>query len=99
MSIVVSAATNNLDPKDLLVECLVGDFTAQADGLIVDHERHLQASHCLRLLPQPVDENGECRFTLNWEPNSCGLKQYKLRVYPYHRLLSHPFEMGFMLWV
>ncbi|MBU2477523.1 MAG: hypothetical protein KKA36_00410, partial [Gammaproteobacteria bacterium] len=28
-----------------------------------------------------------------------GLRQYKIRLYPYHKLLSHRFECGLMLWL
>jgi hypothetical protein len=28
-----------------------------------------------------------------------GLEHFKIRLYPYHRLLSHPLECGRMLWL
>jgi len=27
------------------------------------------------------------------------MQTYQVRMYPYHELLSHPFEMGRMLWI
>jgi glycogen phosphorylase len=29
----------------------------------------------------------------------CGKLEYRIRVYPYHSLLTHPFEMGMMRWL
>jgi starch phosphorylase len=42
---------------------------------------------------------GEQVYGANIEPSVPGLQYYRLRVYPYHRLLSHPFETGYMLWL
>jgi starch phosphorylase len=38
-------------------------------------------------------------FELNLKPDTAGLNHYKIRMYPYHELLSHPFELGYMMWV
>jgi starch phosphorylase len=29
----------------------------------------------------------------------CGKLEYRIRVYPWHELLTHPFEMGMMRWL
>jgi len=29
----------------------------------------------------------------------CGKLVYRIRAYPYHELLTHPFETGLMIWV
>ncbi|MFO7188759.1 MAG: alpha-glucan family phosphorylase [Pseudomonadota bacterium] len=44
-------------------------------------------------------EAGEHRFVLELEPELCGRLDYRIRVYPAHELLTHPFELGLMLWV
>jgi starch phosphorylase len=32
-------------------------------------------------------------------PDQCGKMEYRIRVFPTHPLLTHPFEMGKMLWL
>jgi starch phosphorylase len=32
-------------------------------------------------------------------PEIAGLQYYKLRMYPYNESLSHPFELGCMIWI
>jgi glycogen phosphorylase len=44
-------------------------------------------------------EGGEYRYTLDLAPELCGKLEYRIRAYPYHRALSHHFEMGLMKWV
>jgi len=44
-------------------------------------------------------EQGEHRFALQITPEMCGKLEYRVRVYPYHELLTHPFEMGMMRWL
>ena len=46
-----------------------------------------------------VEESGEHMFTLNLVPDLCGKLEYHMRVYPYQPLLTHPFEMGMMVWL
>ncbi len=43
-------------------------------------------------------ESGEHRFVLQLEPDLCGRLDYRIRMYPAHELLTHPFELGLMLW-
>ncbi|WP_126443993.1 alpha-glucan family phosphorylase [Sulfuricystis multivorans] len=44
-------------------------------------------------------EQGDSIFALDFTPDVCGKLDYRLRVYPHHELLTHPFEMGMMLWL
>ncbi len=82
---------NGLAPDDIAVECLVGE---------VEHGEFTSHS-CLRLqLDESADQQrGSKVFAIDWQPDCCGLKHYRLRVYPYHSLLAHPFELGCMLWL
>ena len=32
-------------------------------------------------------------------PEMCGKLEYRIRIYPWHELLTHPFEMGMMRWL
>ena len=62
-----------------------GPFTARARRYALRHERAL--------------ENGEHLFARELTPDQCGKMEYRIRVYPTHELLTHPFEMGMMLWL
>ncbi len=99
VSLRVKVNLNGLDTADILVECLVGK--------IAQHQ--FCADSCIRLAFQAADQNrgdqsgdqsfGDATFSVDWTPTECGLKEYRLRLYPYHELLSHPFELGCMLWL
>lgn len=89
VQIRVRIALNGLSAQDFAVECLLGH--GEGEGFIADR--------CVRLQVEGTVEQDQAVFLLDWAPEFCGLKNYRLRVYPYHKLLGHPFEMGFMLWV
>jgi len=38
-------------------------------------------------------------FSTRVQPPYPGLQTLRLRMYPYHESLTHPLEMGAMLWV
>ena len=86
----IAANLNMLEPDDVIVECLVG--TVNTDGDFNTHER-------LTFNPADKNENGEMIFNLDLQPDLSGLLEYKIRVYPYNRLLGHPFETGCMIWL
>ena len=90
ISIRVSVTMNGLEPQDVIVECLFGKESDQGE---------FRKETCNRLLPTGVNEFGEHVFALDLEPPLSGLQAYKLRVYPYNRLLTHPFETGLMIWL
>ena len=80
---------NGLMPEDLTVELV---FTrpgkassAKARHHVLRHERPL--------------EGGEHLFICELTPEQCGKMEYRVRAYPSHALLTHPFEMGMMLWL
>ena len=43
--------------------------------------------------------NGETVFALDVDPQECGQFATEIRIYPYHELLSHPYELGLMKWL
>jgi starch phosphorylase len=85
----VAVGLNGLAPDDVRVEMLVGRASKQGQ----DSE--------LRLLPfVPTGmEDQENLFTLKMMPEYCGRLIYRIRVYPHHELLTHPFELGLMRWL
>jgi starch phosphorylase len=89
LTIRVSVNLNGLDEKSVHVECLMG--SAPDAG-----EFEVNSVHQL----VPAGQQGsETIYEINFTPDVSGLVAYKLRVYPYQKLLCHPFEMGCMKWV
>ena len=90
LPIEVAVNLGGLEPEDVMVECLVGRETES--GEIRAWESH-------RLQPTGESSDGEAQYRLDLSPSLPGRQHYKLRAYPYHSRLSHPFELGYMLWV
>ena len=72
-------------PQDVRVECVVD----QGDG----------ESITFRATEMPSGSSAFAAFRLEFVPPFPGLQTYQVRMYPHHELLSHPFEMGRMLWI
>jgi len=89
LQLKVAATLNGLAPEDVRVEVLMG--RASKNG----QDRELQA---IQMKPEGW-EGLECVFTLELTPEMCGKLLYRVRVYPYHDLLTHPFETGLMVWL
>jgi starch phosphorylase len=83
--IELKAQLTGLLPQDVRVECVVD----QNDG----------ASMTFRATEVPSDSAPDVAFRIEFVPPFPGLQTYQVRMYPYHELLSHPFEMGRMLWI
>ncbi|MCL4798815.1 MAG: alpha-glucan family phosphorylase [Burkholderiales bacterium] len=80
----VAAKLNGLAPDDVVVELLMKRAR--------QHVRY-------ELAPAgTVPQTGEHRFALELTPDLCGQLEYRIRAYPCHALLTHPFEMGVMIW-
>lgn len=85
----VRADLNGLQAGDVKLECLFGTNDADGEFTVVQRAQ-LQAI------------GGEERFTdfeIEVVPEIAGLQYYKLRMYPYNESLSHPFELGCMIWI
>jgi starch phosphorylase len=90
LPIRVSAFLNGLAQDDVVVECLLG--TENDDGDFQIQNRYF-------LDPEDSTHGEETVFYLDLHPKLAGLQCFKLRMYPYHALLSHTFEMGCMIWL
>jgi starch phosphorylase len=95
LPIEVAVRLDGLLPEDVVVECLLGIETEQGAA----ETGAFTPRRALPLEPTGRNEQGEYLFRLDLPSIFPGLQFYKLRVYPFHRLLSHRFEMGYMLWV
>jgi len=89
LTIQVAVNLNGLDSDDIIVECLLGQPSSK-DGVA--------NAACYRLLALR-EENGVTRYEASFVPDMSGLIGYKIRTYPYHPLLCHPLEMGYMKWI
>jgi len=85
----VAVKLHGISPQNIAVECLVG-APSEGDDFVV-HSSHLL---------DPAETVGEETFyRLDLLPPLSGLQYYKIRLYPTHTLLSHRFEMGYLLWI
>ena len=87
----VAVNLDGLRPEDVAVEMVFGRLSANGDQRTASQHR-FEADGTLT----PA---GEHRFVLQLTPDLCGKLEYKLRVYPHHELLTHPLEMGMMVWL
>jgi len=79
---------NGLVPDDIVVELLVSRAKEFGKGEPMRH----------RFVAQGLDAAGEHHFTLDLTPDVCGRLDYRIRAYPGHEFLTHPFELGLMIW-
>ncbi|RMD70887.1 MAG: alpha-glucan family phosphorylase [Gammaproteobacteria bacterium] len=96
MPIEVAVLLNGLTPQDVALECLLGKE---------DEMGEFKPTSSFHLLPTgEMTPEGETLFKGDLcSPELClpvhGLQHYKIRLYPFHPLLSHRFETGCMLWL
>ena len=91
-SLMIKVATRlgELTPNDVIVECLIGTQNAHTD---------FSVHQTLQFEAAGSNDKGEALFQLDLLPPLSGLQFYKIRIYPFHRLLSHRFETGHMIWL
>ncbi len=84
----VHAKLNGLSADDVVVECVVG--------------RHDAEGHFVAAKVEPLAKTGQegdaLTYALDLQPLP-GLQNYRVRMRPNHTALSHPFEMGCVVWV
>ena len=91
----VSVSLNGLDADEIVVECLLGQETELGEFV---------PSNTFTLKPTGHIAEGAAHFHGDlWADEQQvvleGLEDYQIRVFPRHRLLSHRFEPGCMLWL
>lgn len=90
----VEVHLNGLQPDDVRVECLVtpectGSHDCPGpDRFLLSHEEADKGA-------QP----GTTIYSARILPPYPGLQSLRIRVYPYHQGLTHPLEMGAMIWL
>ena len=90
LRIEIAIQLNGLVPDDVTVEALIG-----RPGLAAGSSK-------LRRYALPCTgsaQHGEALYTLDLTPEQCGRLEYRVRIFPTHADLIHPFETGLMLWL
>jgi starch phosphorylase len=88
----VGVKSDELTPDDMVVEMLLGPAMRE---LVAHREK---AAYQFKYSGKR-GEGGEYIFELDLAPELCGKLEYRVRAYPFHKALSHRFEMGLMKWV
>ncbi|MGD9603787.1 MAG: alpha-glucan family phosphorylase [Gammaproteobacteria bacterium] len=88
--IAVGVRLHGLAPEDLFIEAQLGRVDAYGEFQVVETWRLGTAS---------AGADGETRFSERLAPTSAGLVSLRVRAYPTHPRLPHPFETGRMLWL
>ena len=87
----VALQLNSLKPEDIVVELLLGRPLNGHDQMKNKQFRfHATGT---------ADAAGAHIYTLELKPELCGSLDYKIRAYPWHELMTHPLEMGLMVWL
>ena len=84
----VAVQLNGLGAQDVTVEAMIGRPGHHGARL-----RHY-ALRCTGATPQ-----GEALYSLELTPELCGKLEYRIRIFPTHPALTHPFETGLMVWL
>jgi starch phosphorylase len=92
LRIEIAVRLDGLAPDDITIEMLMGRPSANAKSK-PPHRLFLEYAG-------PVDgDSAESLFAITLTPDVCGKLDYRIRAYPHHDLLTHPFEMGMMIWL
>ncbi len=87
----IGVKLNGLQPVDVLVEMLLGLQTKKGKPESLYHY-YFESTGI-------TNEAGEEVFALEVQPEQCGRLEYRIRAYPNHEMLTHPFELGMMHWL
>ena len=79
---------NRLNPEDVVVELLMSRLGLRGEEETMRY----------RFVAQGADAAGEHHFSLDLVPELCGKLDMRVRAYPCHELLTHPLELGLMIW-
>ena len=86
--IEIAVRLDGLSAEDVAVELLLSPAGTQGKDERI----------CHRLVAQGTDAGGEQLYTLELVPESCGKLDLRIRAFPWHASLTHPLELGLMIW-
>ncbi len=90
LPVKVKASLNGLSPEDVAVECLV---VSHHEG-----DNMFDKPDFFRFEYEGM-EHGKHVFSLDLQQLNSGINYYKICIFPHHKLLAHPLETGFMVWL
>ena len=91
IAVEVGVKLNGLLAEDIVVELLMTRLQGDSgNGRLLRHEL---------ISTGRVSDAGDHVFALEVAPELCGKLDYCIRAYPRPDALTHPFEMGLMVWV
>ena len=112
LSLEIAVQLNGLSPEDVAVEFLInrkgvldrqfrsGGFTSVGETIETLMATNREQILAKSFTPVEMIEGGrECRYGLDFTPEWCGPLTYRIRVFPSNTLLTHPSEMGLMVWL
>ena len=86
----VEVNLNGLSNEDVIVECIMSD---ENKNELFDHYQ------AYKFEAEKETPSGSWVFSLDLDPNVSGVQYLRIRMYPYHQNLCHPFEIGKMIWL
>ncbi|HEV7716600.1 MAG TPA: hypothetical protein VGO53_13470, partial [Steroidobacteraceae bacterium] len=98
----IAAGLNGLQPSDVRVEFVarrqLPESTFEPPALSSYHDGSREGLWTEQLNPTGEHDGGDgaAVFALDAQPMECGQFATEVRVYPWHELLKHPFEVGLM---
>jgi glycogen phosphorylase len=100
----VAAALNALAPADVRVEFVAHRLLPEPDRAPPALSSYgLPAStgvwQAALTATGELDPDGATVFALDVQPTGCGQFHTETRIYPWHELLTHPYELGLMKWL
>ena len=100
----VAAGLNGLTPADVRVEFVARRLLPEAEltppPLSSYNQPPREGLWQARFsATEEQDTDGAMVFALDVEPKECGQFRTEVRIYPWHELLSHPYELGLMRWL
>jgi starch phosphorylase len=100
----IAAQLNGLQPSDVRMEFVARRLLPEADlappPLSSFNQPPRPGIWSAALTPTgEIDSDGSVVFALDAEPPECGQFATEVRIYPWHDLLSHLYELGLMKWL
>ena len=91
MRVEVAVSLDGLQSSDVCVELLLNRSITRTGNPVLPPFRFESLG--------PLEDGHEHLFVLDLRPELCGQLDYRIRLYPQHPSLTHPFETGLMTWL
>jgi starch phosphorylase len=102
LTLTVAAALNGLAPEDVRVEFLaqrVLPRSRQESPMLSSYRAADRAEDVWRMALRAtgkIDAEGANLYELSATPHDSGQFAFEIRIYPWHELLTQPFELGLL---